>query len=387
MKKICILGSTGSVGRQTLDVCRWFPERLSVTALASKGNWQLLAEQAREFKPRLVALADQSKYIDLKQALAGLKVEIAMGEAGVIAVAEAAEAEIAVAAMSGLAGLKPALAALESGKHLALANKEVLVAAGELTTELAQKKGCTLLPVDSEHSAICQCLIGEAPPAGLILTASGGPFRLKSAAELRTVTAGEALSHPVWSMGNKVTIDSASLANKGLEVIEAHWLFGMAYDQIEVLVHPQSIVHSLVRFADGSVKAQLGPADMRLPIQYALLSPQRLANDTPPLDLSAVARLTFEAPDTERFPALRLAYQAGRAGRSYPAAYNAANEALGEAFLAGRIPFTAIGTGLEAALNAHRSQTVVNIEDVLDIDQRTRASLMAFIEKNGREMF
>lgn len=381
MKQICILGSTGSIGRQTIDVCRWFPERLSVTALASKGNWQLLAEEAREFRPRMVALADESKYLNLKQALAGLKVEIAVGEAGVAAVAQAVEAEIAVAAMPGLAGLKPALAALESGKHLALANKEVLVAAGELTTGLAQKQGCALLPVDSEHSAIYQCLQSEAPPAGLILTASGGPFRMKSADELHTVTAKEALSHPIWSMGSKVTIDSASLANKGLEVIEAHWLFGMDYDKIEVLVHPQSIIHSLVRFADGCVKAQLGPADMRLPIQYALLGPHRPANDTPPLDLSAIGKLTFEQPDTARFPALRLAYQAGRAGHSYPAAYNAANEALGEAFLAGRIPFTAIGAGLELALAAHHSRAIVSLDEVLDVDAWTRAGLASFIAR------
>ncbi|MCL2496344.1 MAG: 1-deoxy-D-xylulose-5-phosphate reductoisomerase [Clostridiales bacterium] len=381
MKHISILGSTGSIGRQTLEVCRWFPDELRVTALAAGADWQLLAAQAREFQPQVVALADESKYARLKEALSGVAVEIAMGKPGIIAAAQAPSAHTVVAAISGIAGLKPAFAALKAGKQLALANKEMLAAAGALTTAVARQKGLPLLPVDSEHSAIYQCLIGEPPPSKLILTASGGPFRLKSLAELHTVTAEQALRHPNWQMGNKVTIDSASLANKGLEVIEAHWLFGMDYDDIEVLVHPESIVHSLVRFADGAIKAQLGPADMRLPIQYALLGPARAANNAPPLDLARLKALTFHQADAERFPALPLAYAAGRAGDSYSAAYNAANEALGAAFLAGRIRFTAIGAGLQAALDAHKPQAVNDVEDVLDIDARTRAYTEIFIDR------
>jgi 1-deoxy-D-xylulose-5-phosphate reductoisomerase len=280
---------------------------------------------------------------------------------------------LTVAAIAGIDGLKPAFAALTAAKQLALANKEVLVAAGALAMAAARRHNTVILPLDSEHSALYQCLLGEPPPAKLILTASGGPFRHKSARELQSVTAAQALCHPTWSMGPKVTVDSASLANKGLEVIEAHWLFGLGYDDIEVLIHPQSIVHSLARFADGSFKAQLGPADMRLPIQYALLGPARVANPLPPLDLAALGRLEFSQPDTERFPALALAYAAGRTGLSAPAAYNAANEVLGAAFLAGRIPFSAIGAGLAAALTAHNPRPLTSIADVLEVDACTRA--------------
>ena len=379
MKNISILGSSGSIGRQTLTVCRWFPGELQVSALAAGRNWRLLADQAREFRPRLVALADESVYRELKAELAGLPVEIAVGEEGLLAVAALAEASMTVAAIAGIAGLKPAFAALKAGKQLALANKEVLVAAGALAMAAARQNNTVILPVDSEHSAIYQCLLGEPPPAKLILTASGGPFRYKSAHELTSVTAAEALCHPTWNMGPKVTIDSASLANKGLEVIEAHWLFGLSYDDIEVLIHPQSIVHSLVRFPDGSVKAQLGPADMRLPIQYALLSPKRSPNPTPVLDLAAVGSLDFAKPDKERFPALALAYAAGRANLSFPAAYNAANEVLGAAFLAGRIPFTAIGAGLHAALETHDPRPLNDIADVLSADEETRAKAEQFV--------
>jgi 1-deoxy-D-xylulose-5-phosphate reductoisomerase len=381
MKHIAILGSTGSIGRQTLEVCRWFPGELQAGALAAGRNWRLLAAQAREFKPQLVALADESAYRELKAELSGLPLEIAMGGEGLAAVAAWPPASTAVAAIAGLAGLKPAFAALDAGKQLALANKEVLVAAGALAMQAARQNKAAILPVDSEHSAIYQCLLGEPPPARLILTASGGPFRHKSAEELNSVTAEQALRHPTWDMGQKVTIDSASLANKGLEVIEAHWLFGMEYDNIDVLVHPESIVHSLVYFADGSVKAQLGPADMRLPIQYALLGPARPANSAPLLDLAAIGALNFSQPDTVRFPALALAYTAGRCGLSYPAAYNAANEVLGAAFLAGRIPFTAIGAGLDAALAAHSPCPLNDIADVLAVDEETRRFVGAIINR------
>ena len=379
MKNISILGSTGSIGGQTLDVCRWFPEQLQVCALAAGRDWRLLAAQAREFRPQVAALADESAYFELKAELSGLPLEIVVGEEGLAAAAAWPPADITVAAIAGIAGLKPAFAALMAGKQLALANKEVLVAAGALATQAARANQAAILPVDSEHSAIYQCLLGEPPPAKLILTASGGPFRHKSAEELQGVTAAQALRHPTWNMGQKVTVDSASLANKGLEVIEAHWLFGLEYDNIEVLIHPESIVHSLVRFADGSVKAQLGPADMRLPIQYALLGPERLPNPAPPLDLAALGALNFCRPDTGRFPALALAYAAGRSGSSYPAAYNAANEALGAAFLAGRIPFTAIGGGLEAALAAHTPRPLNDIADVLAADEETRAFAERFV--------
>lgn len=381
MKSISILGSTGSIGVQTLDVCRWFPEKLQVNALAAGSDWRLLAAQAKEFRPQMVALADEGAYPELKAELSGIPLEIAVGEVGLIAAAVWPQAHLTLAAISGIAGLRPAFAALSAGKQLALANKEVLVAAGDLATAAARQNNAFIVPVDSEHSAIYQCLLGDEPPAGLILTASGGPFCRKSAKELKTVTAAEALCHPTWNMGPKVTIDSASLANKGLEVIEAHWLFGLDYDDIDVLIHPQSVVHSLVRFGDGSIKAQLGPADMRLPIQYALLSPARPPNPVPPLDLAAMASLEFSRPDTSRFPALALAYAAGRAGASAPAAYNAANEVLGAAFLAGRIPFTAIGAGLAAALEAHELRTLNNITDVLAADEETRAFTEQYIAR------
>jgi len=379
MKRISILGSTGSIGVQTLEVCRWFPNELRVSALAAGQNWRLLAAQAREFKPLLVALAAKSAYRELKKELGGLKVEIALGEEGLIAAATWPETTITVAAIAGVAGLQPAFAALTAGKQLALANKEMLVAAGALATEAARQNNTAILPVDSEHSAIYQCLTGEPPPSGLILTASGGPFRQKSAKELHAVTAAEALCHPTWNMGSKVTIDSASLANKGLEVIEAHFLFGLDYNNIEVLVHPESIVHSLARFADGSVKAQLAVTDMRLPIQYALLGPARPLNPAPLLDLAAIGSLNFIRPDTLRFPALALAYAAGRTGQSAPAVYNAANEVLGAAFMSGRIPFTAIGAGLEAALAAHNPRPLNSIAEVLAVDKETRVFARNFV--------
>ncbi|MCL1976439.1 MAG: 1-deoxy-D-xylulose-5-phosphate reductoisomerase [Firmicutes bacterium] len=372
MKNICILGSTGSVGLQTLEVCRWFKDELRVCALAAGSNWQLLAAQAREFKPQIVALYDKSAYLQLKAALKGLPVEIVVGEKGLCDAAVWPLAHQIIAAISGIAGLRPAFAALNSGKQLALANKEVLAAAGALAVKAALQQRVSIVPVDSEHSAIYQCLVGEVPPFKLILTASGGPFLSKSAAELTSIKVEEALCHPTWNMGRKVTIDSASLVNKGLEVIEAHFLFGVDYDDIEVLIHPQSIVHSLVRFSDGNIKAQIGPPDMRLPIQYALLGPKRAVNPLPPLDLAAYKTLTFEQPDFKRFPALALAYAAGRAGDSYTTAYNAASEILGVAFLAGRIPFTAIGSGIEAALEKHLPRPLLGIADVLAVDEQTR---------------
>ena len=382
MKKISILGSTGSIGRQTLEVCRWFPDQLQVVALAAAANLEQLAAQAREFKPQVVALADQSKYRQLSSELSGLKTEIVVGAEAAQIAAELTAADTVVAAIAGTAGLASALAALNAGKELALANKEVLVTAGPLVKALCQQKGLQIKPVDSEHSAISQCLQGEPVPTGLILTASGGPFRELSAAELATVTAEQALRHPTWQMGTKVTVDSASLANKGLEVIEAHYLFGLEYDKIEVVIHPQSIVHSAVRFADGSLKAQLAAADMRLAIQYALLGPDRLANPTPPLDLVAVGKLEFSAPDLNRFPALGLAYQAGRLGGSYPTVFNAANELLGQAFLAGQIAFPAIGAGLAHALEQHQPQQIKTLEDVLAADFETRHLMGEYLVKN-----
>ncbi|MCL1816566.1 MAG: 1-deoxy-D-xylulose-5-phosphate reductoisomerase [Clostridiales bacterium] len=383
MKTVGVLGSTGSIGLQTLEVCRWFPGELRVGALAAGSNVRLLAAQAREFKPQLVALADQSAYRELQAELSGLPVQIAMGEEGLNAVAAYAGSSMTVAAIAGIAGLKPTFAALEAGKQVALANKEVLVAAGALAMAAARRHNVTIFPVDSEHSAIYQCLAGEESfPAKLILTASGGSFRLKCMAELENVTAAEALCHPTWNMGRKVTVDSASLANKGLEVIEAHWLFGVGYDNIEVLIHPQSMVHSLVRFTDGSIKAQLGPADMRLPIQYAMLGSARLGNPAPVLDLADIGTLSFAKPDYARFPALKLAYTAGRSGSSYTTAYNAANEVLGAAFLAGRISFTAIGAGLEAALAAHTPCVLNNITDVLSVDAETKVFAEKYVEYN-----
>ncbi len=372
IKFLAVLGSTGSIGRQTLEIVRSFPQRFRVLALAAGGNLELLAQQVEEFEPR---------YIYSRESL-----PTPYGVTRLAEMAEAAQLEavdIVVAATPGYSGLGSVLAAVKAGKVLALANKESLVSAGELITAAAAAGGAELRPIDSEHSAIWQCLRGEPNrPSRLILTASGGPFRHYSAAELAGVSAEQALRHPCWNMGHKVTIDSATLMNKGLEVMEAHWLFDMPYEKIDVLIHPQSIVHSMVEFGDGAIKAQLGAPDMRLPIQYALSYPERLENNAlPRVDFSRVRQLEFEKPDNIRFPCLALAVEAGGKGGTYPAALCAADEAAVELFLEGRLKFSDIPRLIEAVLEAHRPSPGDDIAAIEHADGQARQAVRRIIAR------
>ena len=343
-RQIALLGSTGSIGTQALDVVRNNADRFEVYALVARQNADLLAQQAREFRPEVVVIADEQYYAPLKEALADLPMKVWTGADAIADVVQMAPVDVVLTAMVGYAGLRPTLAALEAGKAVALANKETLVVAGELVTATARRTGAPILPVDSEHSAIFQCLVGQDASAveKVILTASGGPFRTMPRAALADVTPAEALRHPNWSMGAKVTIDSASMMNKGFEMIEARWLFGLPPEQIEVVVHPQSIVHSMVQFADGAVMAQLGTPDMHLPIAYALAYPHRLRSAAPRLDFAQLSMLTFEAPDRERFRNLDYAYEAARRGGNMPCILNAADEVAVAAFLSGKIGFLAM---------------------------------------------
>ena len=347
MKKLAILGSTGSIGTQTLDVVREHPDRFEVYAICAHRSVDKLVEQARDFRPEVVCIADESLYTELKQKLQaalGADAEMMKVWAGADAIAEMVtmpSIDIVVAAMVGYAGLRPTMEAIRAGKTIALANKETLVVAGELICALAEQYHTPILPVDSEHSAIFQSLVGEdhSEIEKILLTASGGPFRTWTLDQISRAKAADALRHPNWDMGAKITIDSASMMNKGFEVIEAKWLFGVDVEKIEVLVHPQSIVHSAVQFTDGAVKAQLGAPDMRLPIQYALTFPERLGASFPRLDLFKTANLTFEEPDLERFPNLRLAYEAMHRGGNMPCVLNAANEVVNLAFREGKMGF------------------------------------------------
>jgi len=351
-KKIAILGSTGSIGTQTLEVIAAHPDHFEVETLTAHNNVDLLAQQAIHFQPNSVAIGNKEQYSRLKEALAHHPIKVYAGYDAIAQVAAMPSVDMVVTAMVGFSGLIPTVKAIEAGKHIALANKETLVVAGDLVTQLAMQHQVALLPVDSEHSAIFQCLQGEEynPIEKIILTASGGPFRTKTAEELTHVTKEEALRHPSWNMGAKITIDSATLMNKGLEVIEARWLFDVPAERIEVLVHPQSVIHSMVQFTDGSVKAQLGVPDMKAPIQYALSYPYRLDSDSQRLDFSKYASLTFEKPDIQRFPALALARQALKDGGNRPCVMNAANEAAVEAFLNGWIGFIDIPRWIEKAM-------------------------------------
>jgi len=372
-QKLAVLGSTGSIGRQTLDVVRTFPDRLSVTALAAGRNLRLLIEQVGEFKPRFVFYqGDPSLLPSGDYEFMGLE-----------EMAAHCEVDTVVAASSGASGLMPLLSAIKAGKTVALANKEALVTAGEMAVPLARKHGVRIRPVDSEHSAIWQCLEGEkSAPSRIILTASGGPFRGYSQRELSEVTAEQALRHPSWKMGRKVTIDSATLMNKGLEVIEAHWLFGLPFESIEVMVHPQSVIHSMVEFADGAVKAQLGAPDMRLPIQYALSYPERWSNEAlPRLDFSKISRFDFEKPDYNRFPCLSLAIEAGKKGGTYPVALCAADEVAVELFLAGQVKFTDIAVLIEYVLAKHTSKSRPSIEDINTADSWAREAVKEAIRQ------
>ena len=343
VKQLCILGSTGSIGTQTLDVVRAYPERYGVYALCANRSIDLLVAQAKEFHPEVVCIADESLYEALSSQLSAIHFEgkVWTGADAIAEVVTMGSVDIVVAAMVGYAGLRPTIEAIKAGKTIALANKETLVVAGEIICDLALQHHAPILPVDSEHSAIFQSLVGEdrSEIEKILLTASGGPFRTFTREQMETVTAADALKHPNWEMGAKITIDSASMMNKGFEVIEAKWLFGVPVEKIEVLVHPQSIVHSAVQFTDGAIKAQLGAPDMRLPIQYALSFPERLASDFPRADLFALKNLTFEKPDLERFPNLGLAYEAMRRGGNIPCVLNAANEVANLAFRESRCGF------------------------------------------------
>jgi 1-deoxy-D-xylulose-5-phosphate reductoisomerase len=377
VKRLALLGSTGSIGEQTLAVAAAFPERFEVVALAAGRNVERLAEQVRRFRPALVSVAEPGGARELRARLGDAACEIAVGEAGLEAVARH-PADLVVAGLVGAVGLRPTLAAIRAGRDVALANKEVLVMAGALVLREASAAGVRLLPVDSEHSAIFQALMGQRREdlARIVLTASGGPFRTWPAERIERASVDEALAHPNWDMGPKITVDSASLANKGLEVIEARWLFDVAPERIDVVVHPQSIVHSLVELRDGSVLAQLGLPDMRGPIALALSHPERLPLDVPRLDLGAVARLDFEPPDTKRFPCLELAYAALRGGEAAPAVLNAANEVSVAAFLAGKLRFGAIAranaTVLGRFLGTGTGRTVSSLDDVLAADAWAR---------------
>ncbi len=376
MKRIAILGSTGSIGVSTLDIVGRFPERFHVVALAAGKNLTQLIEQIKSFQPLLVSLAQEEDAKKLRQELPDFEGDIVWGADGLYATATHEDADMVVAALVGAVGLPPTLAAIRAGKDVALANKEALVVSGELMTREAAQHGVQLLPVDSEHNAVFQALHGHKQERvkRIILTASGGPFLHRPAEDFQTIRIEEALQHPTWKMGNKITIDSATLMNKGLEVIEARWLFNLSPTQISVIVHPQSIVHSLVEYVDGSVLAQLGIPDMRVPISYILAYPDRLPlTHLPQLDLAEAARLEFVEPDYDKFPCLGLAYTALERGGTCPAALNAANEVSVASFLAGRIGFTDIADINKQILTAHAVQPVKDLESVLEADGWARA--------------
>jgi 1-deoxy-D-xylulose-5-phosphate reductoisomerase len=376
-KRIAILGSTGSIGVQALEVIQAQPDKFELVAICANKNWQLLAEQANQFKPSIVVIGSAEHFNEVTALLNPLGIEVWSGLFGIETLCSLPDIDLVLNAIVGYAGLLPTIKTLESGKTLALANKESLVVAGELVMRLSRQNDAHILPVDSEHSAIFQCLQGEQYTAvdKLILTASGGPFRGKSKSFLETVTKADALRHPSWTMGSKITIDSASLMNKGLEVIEAHWLFGVHPDNIEVVIHPQSIIHSLVQFVDGSLKAQLSLPDMRLPIVYAMAYPERLASPFPAFSFSDFVRLDFEKPDTDVFRNLHLAYHALRIGGNFPCALNAANEEAVYAFLNDRIKFTDISRVVEQTLEliTFRTEPVFNDYVITDKEARTIA--------------
>jgi 1-deoxy-D-xylulose-5-phosphate reductoisomerase len=386
-RKLAILGSTGSVGTQTLEVVELYPDHFSITVLTAGKNADLLIQQALKFKPSAIVVSDKSAYEKVKDALEGKGIEVYFGEEALIDVVQRDDIDIVLTAVVGAVGLKPTVAAIEAGKDIALANKETLVVAGELITNLIEKNNVKLLPVDSEHSAIFQCLAGEEenPIEKIILTASGGPFRGLSRNDLVSVTKVEALKHPNWSMGAKITIDSASLMNKGLEVIEAKWLFGLEADQVDVIIHRQSIVHSLVQFEDGSLKAQMGLPDMKLPIQYALTYPKRFKNDFPRFNFLDYPTLTFEQPDMEVFKNLKLAYQALEAGGNAPCVLNGANEIVVEAFLNDQVGFLEMSDIIEETLCQVKSQKTLSLEDYLQYDLESRTVARSLIDRNNKK--
>lgn len=378
MKAISLLGSTGSIGTQTLDIAAENPDKFRVVGLAAGRNVELLAQQVRQFQPKIVAICEVDKLGELKTAIADISPQpiVLAGEEGVVEVARFSEADIVVTGIVGCAGLLPTIAAIKAGKEIALANKETLIAGGPVVLPLIEQYGIKLLPADSEHSAIFQCLQGV-PDGGLrriLLTASGGAFRDLPVEQLAHVTVADALKHPNWTMGRKITIDSATLMNKGLEVIEAHYLFGVEYDRIDIVIHPQSIIHSLIELEDTSVLAQLGWADMRLPLLYALSYPERISTNWEPLDLVKIGSLTFREPDHQKYPCMQLAYAAGRAGGCLPAVLNAANEQAVALFLEEKIRFLDIPRLIEQACDRYHPQNRSNptLEDILAADQWAR---------------
>ncbi len=378
MKAITLLGSTGSIGTQTLEIVAQYPDKFRLVGIAAGNNVELLAQQVRQFRPEIVAIANAAKFGELQEALAGLDYQphLVAGEAGLVEVAGYGDAESVVTGIVGCAGLLPTIAAIKAGKDIALANKETLIAGGPVVLPLVEKHQVKLLPADSEHSAIFQCLQGV--PAGglrrIILTASGGSFRDWPIEKLANVTIADALKHPNWSMGKKITIDSATLMNKGLEVIEAHYLFGVDYDNIDIVIHPQSIIHSLIEVQDTSVLAQLGWPDMRLPLLYALSWPERISTDWPQLDLVKSGDLTFREPDHEKYPCMGLAYAAGRAGGSMPAVLNAANEQVVALFLDEKVRFNDIPVLVEQVCDRHRADNKLtpSLEDIIAADEWAR---------------
>lgn len=381
-KKIAILGSTGSIGTQTLDVVAAYPERYEVYALCAHRSIDKLIEQARTFLPEVVCIADETLYPALCEALSDLEIKVWAGEDAIAQMVTMPSIDVVVAAMVGYAGLRPTIEAIKAGKTIALANKETLVVAGEIICALAQQYHAPILPVDSEHSAIFQSLVGEdhSEIEKILLTASGGPFRTYTLEQMRQVTAAEALKHPNWDMGAKITIDSATMMNKGFEVIEAKWLFGVPVDKIEVLVHPQSIVHSAVQFTDGAIKAQLGAPDMRLPIQYALSFPERLASDFPRVDWTQMTQLTFEQPDLQRFPNLQLAYEAMRRAGTVPCVLNAANEVVNLAFRQNKCGFLQMSEIIAETMNKTSFIPSPTYEDYVAIDKEARIKAQELLE-------
>jgi 1-deoxy-D-xylulose-5-phosphate reductoisomerase len=382
-KQIAVLGSTGSIGTQALEVIADNSNLFEVYAITANNQVDLLIEQAHRYRPEVVVIANEVHYSKLKNALADLPVKIFAGAEAIAQVASMEPVDIVLTAMVGYSGLKPTIKAIEAGKKIALANKETLVVAGELICDLVEKHKSAILPVDSEHSAIFQCLTGEGnnPIEKLILTASGGPFRTKNLAELQHVTSAQALKHPNWDMGAKITIDSASLMNKGFEIIEAKWLFGVSPDQIEVVVHPQSIIHSMVQFTDGSIKAQLGLPDMKLPIQYAFTYPDRLKSNFPRLDFNLCSQFTFEQPDTERFRNLAYAYYAMERGGNMPCILNAANEVVVAEFLKEKIGFLQMSDIIEEVMEQAFFIQHPSYEDYVNTDTATRITTNQIINK------
>lgn len=372
-RKVAILGATGSIGKSTLDLVERNPDRFEVTAVTASTNVEALSDIVRRTGAKFAVIADDSRYAELAERLRGTDCRVAAG-AGALVEAAVADADLVIAAIVGSAGLVPVMAAVEAGRTVALANKEALVTAGALMTDAASRSGARLLPVDSEHNAIFQCLAGSRSEdvARIVLTASGGPFRTASAAAISAATPAQAVAHPNWSMGAKISVDSATLMNKGLELIEAHYLFGLPSAQLDVVIHPQSVIHSMVEFVDGSVLAQLGSADMRIPIAFALAWPERMPTPAQRLDLPAIAKLEFEHPDLERFPSLRLAREALEEGGAAPVVLNAANEIAVAAFLDGAIRFPEIAALVQEALNSGPYSAPRHIDDVLEIDRVTR---------------